>query len=256
MQTIAISTQDMRKVARPHSAAKPTSSAAKPTSKLTTSAAKPCAILAAPWRKPSPSEKRITSAAQPSKHTDRLAPAPKRTALHAKNNAICVYQSHQARLHNLSEELQELWFTVFDSNDTQATLRSSWRPCWGRLESILKAIHLDALQGNMLALSAEAREKLTAVLEALKAHLIYHHQQTVLQNKSRQMLECFTNLVQKASDLSTWHTILDALVCDNSSESYRTAQVDLIEQNLNRAEQSMRQIATLAQQIAVPAQNQ
>ena len=87
----------MRKVARPHSAAKPTS-------KPTTSAAKPSAIPAAPWRKPSPGEKRITSAAQPSKHANRLAPAPKRTALRAKNDAISVYQSHQARLHSLSED--------------------------------------------------------------------------------------------------------------------------------------------------------
>ena len=108
----------------------------------------------------------------------------------------------------------------------------------------------------MLALSAQAREKLTAVLEALKAYLIAHHQQTVLLNKSRQMLECFTNLAQKASDISTWDTILDALLCDNSSERYRTAQVDLIEQNLNRAQQCMRQIATQAEQIAVPTQNQ
>ena len=82
MQTIAISSQYMRKVARAHNAAKPTSNA-------TTSAAKPSAIPAAPLRKPSPGEKRITSAAQ------------------------------------FVGGLQEVWFTVFDSNDTQATLRSS-----------------------------------------------------------------------------------------------------------------------------------
>ena len=106
-------------------------------------------------------------------------------------------------------------------------------------------------------MSGESWARLANVLEALKAKLTYHHNQSVLQNQSKQLLDCFANLIKKSSDVSVWHTILDELLCNSdSSDKYRTAQADLIEEHLNHGNQSLRQIATLAQQIAVPTQNQ
>ena len=149
-----------------------------------------------------------------------------------------------------------VWFTVFDSRDAPATLRVSWRSCWDRLESILMAILLDCLQGRSVDLSEESREKLTNVLEALKAKVTLHHHQSVLQNQLRALLECFTNLTQKPSDVSTRHTILDELLCNTTSSSvYRTTEAGLIEQHLDRANRSLRQIAKLAHQIAVPTEH-
>ena len=225
--------------------AKRTASAAKP-SKLTDKPARTAKRIASAAKpgensvKPAHSAKRTASYANISEHNDKPARTAKRAAssaqaiehtdsLLAKDDACSSYQSHQARLHSMSEKMQEIWFTVFDSHETPATIQISWTSCWSKLESILKAIVLDFLQGNILDLSAEPREKLTDVLEMLKAKLIYHHPQTVLQNKSRQMLECFTNLMQKASDLSTWQTILDELLCDShNSAQHRSAQFDLL----------------------------
>ena len=174
----------------------------------------------------------------------------------AKNDAISSYKSHQARLHNMMEELQRVWFTVFDSHRTPATLRVSFRSCWGRLECILKAIFFDVLQGRMSVLRGESWERLKKTLEALKAELAYHHRRSVLQNQTKQLQECFTDLTQKASDISTWDTILEELLSDRSSNSkYRNKQVDVIEENLDRANQSLQRLAALAQRVTVPTEN-
>ena len=240
----------MRMVAQRHSVAKPTAkrtaSAAKPTAKPIPPWRKRTAKLIPPWRKHAAklTATLTASAAKPSAHD---------TIRHAKRDAIYSYECHQTHLHKTMEEMQVVWFAVFDSHDAPATLRISWRSCWGRLESILKAIFLDVLQSRIIALSGESWARLANVLEALKAKLTYHHNQSVLQNQSRQLLECFANLIQKSSDVSVWHTILDELLCNSdSSDKYRTAQADLIEEHLNHCNQSLRQIATLAQQIAVP----
>ena len=69
------------------------------------------------------------------------------------------------------------------------------------------------------------------------------------------MLEFFTELTQRASDVSTWHTTLDALLCDEYGGSeYHTTQASLTEQLSDQAQQSLRQIATRAQRLAVQVQ--
>ncbi len=227
------------------------------------------AILAQDMQKLVP-KKLIGSAA---KHTTTrtLQPTAKRTATNsasaakpsmcmdmrnAQNDAMSSYKSHQARLHNMMEELQRVWFTVFDSHRTPATLRISFRSSWGRLEGILKAIFCDVLQGTMSDLRSESWERLKKTLEALKAELAYHHRRSVLQNQTKQLQECFTYLTQKASDISTWDTILEELLSDRSSNSkYRNKQVDVIEENLDRANQSLQRLAALAQRVTVPTEN-
>jgi len=218
------------------------------------------------WRQQT---KNTGSAAQPTSRAERLCaknaqtkntgsaakPTSRAERLRAKNDAFSSYESYQARLQNMFEELQLIWFEVFDADDTPATQRISWRSCWGKLESMLKAIFLDVLAGTMMALSSEPREKFANVVGAFKAKLTYHHHQTVLQNQSRQLLECFTELNQRASDVSTWHTILDDLLCDKYANSqYRITQSSLIELHLDQAQQGLRQIAAHAQHIAVPYQ--
>ena len=206
----------------------------KPTRKSTASAAKPTSKHTVLWtRHAEKSTVKTTASASKPSALDEYR--------HAKNDAISSYESHQTRLLKMSEEMQVVWFTVFDSRDAPATLRVSWRSCWGRLESILMAIFLDCLQGRSVDLSEESREKLTNVLEALKAKVTLHHHQSVLQNQLRALLECFTNLTQKTSDVSTWHTILDELLCNTTSSSvYRTTEAGLIEQHLDRANRSLR----------------
>ena len=96
----------------------------------------------------------------------------------------------------------------------------------------------------------ESCRKLTHVFEALKSKLIYHHNESALKSQSDELLECFTDLMQKTSDITTWHTLLDDLLCDpNGNPMYRNAQADLIEQSLDRAHEGLRQIAARAQQI-------
>ena len=101
----------------------------------------------------------------------------------ASNNAMSWYGAHEARLHKMSEEMQMVWFTAFDSHHTPAMLRVSWRSCWGRLECILKAIFVDVLQGRISALRGESWERLKKILEALKAKLAYHHHRSVLEQR-------------------------------------------------------------------------
>ena len=96
-----------------------------------------------------PTTKKSASAARPSICMDMR---------NAQNDAVSSYKSHQARLHNMMEELQRVWFTVFDSHRTPATLRISFRSSCGRLEGILKAIVCDVLQGTMSDLRSETWE--------------------------------------------------------------------------------------------------
>ena len=103
--------------------------------------------------------------------------------------------------------------------------------------------------------SSEPWEQLANVVGTLKAKLTDHHHQPVLQNQTRQLLECFTELNQRASDVSAWHAILDDLLCDKCANSqYRITQSSLIELHLDQAQQGLRQIAAHAQHIAVPYQ--
>ena len=169
------------------------------------------AILAQDMQKLVP--KKLIGSAATHTTTRTLQPTAKRTAtnsasaakasmcmdmMNAQNDAMSSYKSHQARLHNMMEELQRVWFTVFDSHRTPATLRISFRSSWRRLEGILKAIFCDVLQGTMSDLRSESWERLKKTLEALKAELAYHHRRSVLQNQTTQLQECFTDLTQKS----------------------------------------------------------
>ena len=202
--------------------------------KRTTSAVKPSA------KPPTRAARLTTSAAKPS-----ARPCEHAEVQRGNTTAMSSYETYQAQLHTISEDIQVIWFTVFDSESTPATIRVSWRSCWGRLESMLKAIYLDVLQNKIVALSAESWKRMYNVIEALKAKLCYHHTHSVLQNQSAQLLECFTYLLQKTADVSTWHTIVDNLLNDPSdSDAYRNAQADLIEHHLDRAHRSLKEIAS------------
>ena len=108
----------------------------------------------------------------------------------------------------------------------------------------------------MSVLRSESWERLKKTLEALKAELAYHHRRSVLQNQTKHLQECFTYLTQKASDISTCDTIIEELLSDRSSNSkYRNKQVDVIEENLDRANQSLQRLAALAQRVTVPTEN-
>ena len=174
------------------------------------------------WRQQA---KNTGSAAQPASRAERLraknaqtkntSSAPNSTSradrLRAKNDAFSSYEAYQERLQNMFEELQLIWHEAFDADDTTATQRISWLSCWWKLESMLKAIFCDVLGCPMMAggyFSSECREKLANVVRALKAKLTFNQHQPVLQNQTRQVLECFTELNQRASDVSTWHIIL------------------------------------------------
>ena len=79
---------------------------------------------------------------------------------------------------------------------------------------------------------------------------MHHHDELAIHRQSAALLECFTDLMQKTSDVATWNTILDDLLCDpEDNEKYLSAQADLIEQSLDRAHQDRRQIAARSQQI-------
>ena len=228
----------MRKVAR-------TNNAIKPSAKLPTSAVKPSAkhTLLEIRHLAKPSAQSTPRAAKPGEHDE---------VQQAMLNSMSSYDSYQARLHKMSEDIQVILFTVFDSQDTPSTLRISWRSCWGRLECMLKAIFLEVLHYRIIALSCESSKRLYKVLEALKAKLTCHHHHLVLQNQFAQLLECFTDLLHKTSNVSTWHTILGDLLDDtNSNSRYRNAQADLIEYHLDHANQGLRHIASRGQQIAL-----
>ena len=213
--------------------------------------------------------KRITSAVKPSaKPSARPSARPSaakpsaRTREHdeierGNTTAMSSYKTYQVHLHKVSEEIQVIWFTVFDSESTPATIQVSWKSCWSTLECMLKAVYLDVLQNKIVALSTESKERMYDVIEALKAKLCYHHTHSVLQNQSAQLLYCFTDLMEKTGDMSTWRTILQDLLHDvppiycTNEEAYRNAQADLIEHHLYRTHRRLKEIASQAQQIAV-----
>ena len=59
--------------------------------------------------------------------------------------------------------------------------------------------------------------------------------------------------MQATSDVSTWHHLLDDLIMDTSDDpTYRNAKADLIEENLDGANQALREVTKRAQQLVVP----
>ena len=96
-------------------------------------------------------------------------------------------------------------------------------------------------------------ENITNVLGALKAKVMHHHTETELHNQSAQLLRCFEELMQATADMSTWHRLLDDLIMDtNDDPAFRNAKTELIEENLDGANQALREIAKRAQQLVVP----
>ena len=198
--------------------------------------------------------KRVVGAAREGPYAEPICRVRRR----AKKATMDMCTSYQDGLHNISQDIQDAWYTVFNTDDNQATIRVSWRSCWGRLQSTLLAVFHEALSessspDSMPGLSKESWKNLTNVLGALKAKMIHHHTETELHNQSAQLLACFKELVQATSDVSTWHRLLDDLIMDtNDDPACRNAKADLIEENLDGANQALREIAKRAQQLVVP----
>ena len=100
-------------------------------------------------------------------------------------------------------------------------------------------------------MSGETQDKLTKILEALKAKQYHHSSHPVLLSQSRQLLECYTDLTEGASHFFIWQTILDDALLDVRCTEYRIARSDLIEYKLDHAHKKLREIATRAKLIAL-----
>ena len=216
------------------------SHAAKSAAKTTVTASKPIG----PWK--SHAEK---SAAESAVSTEACY-------WRAQNDATSSYESHQTRLYKMCLDMHVAWYTVFDSNDVSATPPDSWHMLWGRLRSTLKAIFRKAPGADKPTYIQQT--SLTNVLEEVKATITYQDpllllDETAYVNRKMELLECFSELVQITSDVSIWHAIRDELLRNGKCSSlYRETHASIIEGHLQRANQSLLEIAELAQRIVVP----
>ena len=209
-------------------------------------------------------QKRHTGASSQGPYAEASASAEQpsvcmRVRRRAKKASMDKCTLYQATLHDISGDIQDAWNTVFrNSDDDQVSIRVSWRSLWGRLQGTLLAIFRDALTESlppsiMPVLSQASLTNITNIIKALKAKVLHHHGETELYNQSSQLLEYFKDLLQATLDVSTWHRLLDDLILDTSPDpTYRNAKADLIEENLEGANQALRDIAKGAQELVVP----
>ena len=77
--------------------------------------------------------------------------------------------------------------------------------------------------------------------------------ETAYVQRHMELQECFSKLVQKTSDVSIWHAIREELLRNGRCSSlYRETHASIIEGHLQRANQSLLEIAELAQRIVLP----